>query len=86
MRWTDDLLVLVALGWWAQTLVILAKRPAGRWPHRWWGKAASLLTAGLLFSVWSGLLVPYGAIVVRWRLRQRRDPFELPMADGRPMK
>ena len=77
---------LLAAGWWVRTLVVLVRRPAGRWPTRWWGKAVSLLVSGLMFSVWFGLLLPWGAALVWWRVVGRgRDSFELPMADGRPM-
>ena len=71
---------------WVRAMVVLARRPAGRWRTRRWGKAVSLLVAGLMFSVWFGLVLPWGAALVWWRVGVRgSDPFELPMADGRPM-
>lgn len=77
---------LLAAGWWVRAVVVLARRSAGRWPTRRWGKAVSLLVAGLMFSVWFGLLLPWGAALVWWRVVGRGgDRFELPMADGRPM-
>lgn len=77
---------LAVAGLWIRTLVVLAGRPARRWRTGRWGKAGSLVAAVALFSVWFGLLLPWGAAVVWWRVVVRdRDPFELPMADGRPM-
>lgn len=78
---------LAAVALWLRALAVIAVRPAGRWRTGRWGKAVSLVVAGLVFSVWFGLVLPWGAALVWWRVVVRsRDPFELPMADGRPMR
>ena len=78
----------VACGWWwLRTVAAVVGRPASRWRTRWVGKALCVAGAVLLVTVWWGLLVPWGAALVSWRVLLRgRDPFELPTADGRPMR
>ena len=72
---------------WLRTVSAVAQRPAGRWRSRWAGKGVCLAAALLLFSAWRGLVIPWGAAVVWWMVLVRgRDPFELPMADGRRMR
>jgi hypothetical protein len=68
-------------------MVAVAERPASRWRRTGWlGKGLSLVTALVVVADWFGLFVPWGAALVWWRVLVRgRDPFELPMADGRPM-
>lgn len=78
---------LLAVALWVRGIVALALRPARRWRRGRWGKGASLLAAALIFSVWFGLVLPWGVALLWWRAVLRsRDPFELPMADGRPMR
>lgn len=86
MTWTRTLMDVAVVLWWIRLLALLAERPASRWPTRWVGKAATLAVAGFCFATWSGLVIPYGAVLVWWRvLVNGSDPFELPMADGRRM-
>lgn len=86
MTWARVLVDVAVVLWWLRLLVVLAGRPASRWRTRWVGKAISIVLAAVLFSTWFGFVLPYGAAVVWWRVVVRnRDPFELPMADGRPM-
>lgn len=82
-RLAVDVMIGVA---WLRAFVILADRPASRWRTRWLGKVVSLLATALMMSVWFGVVVPWGGALVWWRVIARtRDPFELPMADGRRM-
>lgn len=84
MTWTRTLVDMGVVLWWVRLLVVLAERPASRWNTRWVGKAVTLAVAALCFATWADLVIPYGALVVWWRvLVNGRDPFELPMADGR---
>lgn len=77
--------LLCAVGW-LRTLVLVAGRPASRWRTGWAGKAITLVVSALLVATLFGVWVPWGAGLVWWRVIVRgRDPFELPMADGRPM-
>ena len=77
---------LALVAWWVRTLVVLARRPARRWRTGRWGKAVALVVAALAWSASLGVLVPWGAVWMWWRVLVRaRDPYELPMADGRPM-
>jgi hypothetical protein len=72
---------------WLRTVMAVAQRPASRWRTRWAGKAVCLALSLLLFTAWHGLVVPWGAALVWWRvLVGGREPFELPMADGRRMR
>jgi len=83
--WKAAVDVVMVLAW-TRTLVAVARRPAGRFRGRWAGKAAALAVAGLLYVTASGFFIPIGALAVWWRVVARgRDPFELPMADGRRM-
>ena len=87
MTWARLILDAAAMLWWFRLLAELVRRPAGRWQKRWLGKGLALVIATLLFSVWFGFLIPYGAMWVWWKVVIRgRDPFELPMADGRRMR
>jgi hypothetical protein len=73
--------------WWLRVLVAVAERPAGRWRTGWVGKGLCLVAAVLVVDMWFGFFVPLGAAAVWWRVMVRgRDPFELPMADGRLMR
>jgi hypothetical protein len=75
---------VVMVGSWVRALVVLAAHPASRWPAGWWGKTAGLAVAALFWLAMFGLVVPWGAALVWWRIvRRGSDPFELPMADGR---
>lgn len=86
MSWARVVLDAVVVLWWVRLVVAVAGRPASRWPARWWGKAFSLAVALLGCSLWFGVVLPYGAVWVWWKVMVRgRDPFELPMADGRRM-
>lgn len=84
--WLRLLADLAVLYWWGRVMLAVIRRPATRWDSRWLGKSVTLLVGVTVFAVWSGVLLPWGAVLVWWRvLVRRRDPFELPMADGRPM-
>lgn len=86
MTWVRIVFDLAAVAAWLRTVLLVVSRPAGRWRTRRLGKALSLLASLVLVSVWFGWFIPWGAAVVWWRVLVRgRDPFELPMADGRPM-
>lgn len=76
-----DIATLLA---WGRCLVVAAERRKARYRHGWWSKAACLLVIFTFNSYTYGLFLPVGAWLV-WRrvLVADRDPFELPMADGR---
>jgi hypothetical protein len=77
-----DLAMFIA---WGRCLVLVVQRRTARYRHGWWSKIATLLMVLTFNSYTYGLFVPVGAWLV-WRrvLVADRDPFELPMADGRP--
>ena len=78
---------VVAVLAWGRVLLAVAERPASRYRARWAGKAAAGVVALVGVSVWFGLMVPWGAALVWWKVVVAgRDPFELPMADGRRMR
>lgn len=78
---------LALVAWWIRTVVVISRRPAGRWA---WGRAGRIIAAGLaviLVGFTYGIFVPWGAFLVWWtRLRGEWPSIELPMADGRPQR
>lgn len=87
MTWIRVVVDVALALWWARLVVTVAGRPARRWRTGWFGKSVSLLAALMLVSFWLGWVLPYGAVIVWWRVLLRSgDSFELPMADGRPMR
>lgn len=87
MSWLRLLLDVAIVIAWVRTVIGLWRLPASRWRSGWLAKGFCLFLAVAVFMVWSGVVIPGGAVLVWWRvLLRRRDPFELPMADGRPMR
>lgn len=71
---------------WLRLLITVASRPSSRWKTGRIGKYISVFIAAAAIGIWAGVVVPFGAALVWWRVIVRTfDPFELPMADGRPM-
>jgi hypothetical protein len=79
-----DVVTLIA---WGRCVVMVAARRNSRYRHGWWSKMAALLAVVTFNSYTYGLFFPVGAWLV-WRrvLVADRDPFELPMADGRAIR
>ena len=87
MTWLRYLVDVGLLAWWAWQCRTVLLRPARRWPTRWLGKCLYLFVLATGFWTGAGLILPYGAVWVWWRIgRPRSDPFELPMADGRRLR
>lgn len=76
---------LVLVWWWMRTVQAIWRRPSARWA---WGRAGRILaevTAVLLVGAVHGVILPWGAFLVR-RAKLHGDwpSADLPMADGRP--
>lgn len=75
--------VLLA-GWWIRTVLAIWRRPAARWELGRAGRILALVAAAVLVGAVHGIIVPWGAFLVRRaKLRGEWPSTELPMADGR---
>ena len=87
MTWWRLAVDLAAVLGWGRTLRALWRRPALRYRAGRIGKVAAMVVAAATVSTWFGVLVPWGAAWMWWRVvMAERDPYELPMADGRPVR
>ena len=76
---------LLLAGWWVRTLLAIWRRPATRWGLGRAGRILALVAAALLVGAVHGIILPWGAFLVRRaKLRGEWPSTELPMADGRP--
>jgi hypothetical protein len=86
VTWFRAVFDLGAVLLWARVLGGVLVRPSSRWRTGWLGKAVSIVAVAVGQSTWWGFFIPWVLPPVWWLVMVRgRDPFELPMADGRRM-
>lgn len=87
MTWWRLVIDVAAVLLWWRTLRALWRRPASRFRTGVVGKVAARVVAAVVVSTWFGVLVPWGAAWAWWRVVVAGpDPYQLPMADGRPVR
>lgn len=78
---------VVVVGWWVRTVQAVWRRPPARWGWGRAGRILALVAAVLLIGAVHGVVLPWGAFLVRrTKLRSEWPTTDLPMADGRPLR